>query len=375
MAGQPTGKARNGGTRLDTRVGVTNSDTGRFLTRDPIKDGRNWYGYGENDPVRQFDSDGYLPIIVIAIVVAAVIYVVAKKGAERLRNYTKPEKESKPRIKIKEDGRMQFFAMILRNLRVRRCPEKNIIIPFTVTEQKTTVSQLTWQQMCSSEDGRSIAILEARARRANLSVVRGALATLLNNHTLGISLGTAALCASVAVLKGCGTLKKYPYPGYPIVDSVGFKAKSLVGADVMSTGERIDYIIWLNSRPAHVKLRHDHDMFRICDARLVSTSASEGSWVIQSSVDKNSKVNDIVLEIDGIERDFRLIESEQDFPLSNKLFPLADAPEPPDPAFSIGRYEIEENVEVMELPSWADYCLSIKTKDGWKVIYIDVDQL
>ncbi|MDK3155841.1 RHS repeat-associated core domain-containing protein [Kamptonema cortianum] len=36
------------------------SSTGRFLTRDPIKDGRNWYGYCENAPVRRFDPDGLM---------------------------------------------------------------------------------------------------------------------------------------------------------------------------------------------------------------------------------------------------------------------------------------------------------------------------
>ncbi|ARU42347.1 hypothetical protein CCB80_14795 [Armatimonadetes bacterium Uphvl-Ar1] len=34
------------------------SSTGRFLTRDPIKDGRNWYGYCGNSPVSAMDNDG-----------------------------------------------------------------------------------------------------------------------------------------------------------------------------------------------------------------------------------------------------------------------------------------------------------------------------
>ncbi len=77
------------------------SDTGRFLTRDPIKDGRNWYGYCENDPVRQFDSDGYLPIIVVAIVVAAVIYVVVKKGVEKYEKLYRSGKETKTELATK----------------------------------------------------------------------------------------------------------------------------------------------------------------------------------------------------------------------------------------------------------------------------------
>jgi RHS repeat-associated protein len=35
--------------------------TGRFLTRDPIGDGRNWYGYCENNPVQYVDPNGTSP--------------------------------------------------------------------------------------------------------------------------------------------------------------------------------------------------------------------------------------------------------------------------------------------------------------------------
>jgi RHS repeat-associated protein len=34
------------------------ADTGRFLTRDPIKDGRNWYGYCDGNPLVSADSTG-----------------------------------------------------------------------------------------------------------------------------------------------------------------------------------------------------------------------------------------------------------------------------------------------------------------------------
>lgn len=43
------------------------SDTGRFLTRDPIMDGSNWYGYCGNNPVTGIDADGLLKIIFVAI--------------------------------------------------------------------------------------------------------------------------------------------------------------------------------------------------------------------------------------------------------------------------------------------------------------------
>ena len=34
------------------------SSTGRFITRDPIKDGRNWYAYCDNNPVSRVDAEG-----------------------------------------------------------------------------------------------------------------------------------------------------------------------------------------------------------------------------------------------------------------------------------------------------------------------------
>jgi len=35
------------------------SSTGRFLTRDPVKDGRNWYGYCGNNPNYWIDPTGF----------------------------------------------------------------------------------------------------------------------------------------------------------------------------------------------------------------------------------------------------------------------------------------------------------------------------
>jgi RHS repeat-associated protein len=41
------------------------SSTGRFITRDPIKDGRNWYSYCENNPINAVDAEGLYRVIVI----------------------------------------------------------------------------------------------------------------------------------------------------------------------------------------------------------------------------------------------------------------------------------------------------------------------
>ena len=39
--------------------------TGRFLTRDPIKDGRNWYGYCKNNPIKSVDPRGLDYIFIV----------------------------------------------------------------------------------------------------------------------------------------------------------------------------------------------------------------------------------------------------------------------------------------------------------------------
>lgn len=48
------------------------SDTGRFLTRDPIKDGRNWYTYCANSPVINTDPSGLVKVIVDIYPVAGI---------------------------------------------------------------------------------------------------------------------------------------------------------------------------------------------------------------------------------------------------------------------------------------------------------------
>ena len=61
----PFGFAGNWGYQSDADSGLQllghryyDPSTGRFLTRDPIKDGRNWYGYCENNPLRAVDPEG-----------------------------------------------------------------------------------------------------------------------------------------------------------------------------------------------------------------------------------------------------------------------------------------------------------------------------
>jgi RHS repeat-associated protein len=61
----PFGFAGNWGYQSDADSGLQllghryyDPSTGRFLTRDPIKDGRNWYAYCENNPLKAVDPDG-----------------------------------------------------------------------------------------------------------------------------------------------------------------------------------------------------------------------------------------------------------------------------------------------------------------------------
>jgi RHS repeat-associated protein len=41
--------------------------TGRFLSRDPIKDGRNWYVYVGSNPIRAYDPTGLAIIVIVAV--------------------------------------------------------------------------------------------------------------------------------------------------------------------------------------------------------------------------------------------------------------------------------------------------------------------
>jgi len=55
--------------------------TGRFLTRDPVKDGRNWYGYCANNPIRFVDPTGcFLVLLLAGAGVAAGIYGLIELG-------------------------------------------------------------------------------------------------------------------------------------------------------------------------------------------------------------------------------------------------------------------------------------------------------
>lgn len=49
------------------------SSTGRFLTRDPIKDGRNWYVYCQSNPIKFCDPDGLVIPFVVLVVAAAMM--------------------------------------------------------------------------------------------------------------------------------------------------------------------------------------------------------------------------------------------------------------------------------------------------------------
>ena len=64
----PFGFAGNHGYQQDDETGLMrlghrmyDASTGRFISRDPIQDGYNWYVYCENDPVQKIDSGGLWP--------------------------------------------------------------------------------------------------------------------------------------------------------------------------------------------------------------------------------------------------------------------------------------------------------------------------
>lgn len=53
-------------------------ETGRFITRDPIKDGRNWYAYCNNNPLVAADPDGRATVLIVAAIAALMLALTTK---------------------------------------------------------------------------------------------------------------------------------------------------------------------------------------------------------------------------------------------------------------------------------------------------------
>ncbi len=64
------------------------SSTGRFLTRDPAKDGRNWYAYCENAPLTCVDPEGLKHWVFI---VAGEVWHVISKGSGTIKDHIRKE--------------------------------------------------------------------------------------------------------------------------------------------------------------------------------------------------------------------------------------------------------------------------------------------
>jgi RHS repeat-associated protein len=65
LGARPFGFAGQHGYQTDTDTGLMrlghryyDASTGRFISRDPIRDGYNWYTYCENDPINAVDPEG-----------------------------------------------------------------------------------------------------------------------------------------------------------------------------------------------------------------------------------------------------------------------------------------------------------------------------
>lgn len=84
---QPFGFGGNFGYQTDDDTGLEllgnryyDASTGRFLSRDPIKDGPNWYVYCLNDPVNSTDPSGLVaPLVYLAVI--GVMMILSTKPA------------------------------------------------------------------------------------------------------------------------------------------------------------------------------------------------------------------------------------------------------------------------------------------------------
>jgi RHS repeat-associated protein len=95
----PFGFAGQAGYQSDPETGLMrlghryyDNSTGHFISRDPIRDGYNWYAYCGNDPVNALDPQGlfvqFLPII--AVVALVIIMGVVYGGISKLPHEPMP---------------------------------------------------------------------------------------------------------------------------------------------------------------------------------------------------------------------------------------------------------------------------------------------
>ncbi len=77
------------GKRLDAGSGLSyfgaryyDSEMGRFISRDPVKDGRNWYVYCYNNPLSYVDPNGLLSLQLAAPIVLGIVPTLANVGVK-----------------------------------------------------------------------------------------------------------------------------------------------------------------------------------------------------------------------------------------------------------------------------------------------------
>jgi RHS repeat-associated protein len=82
------------------------ADTGRFLSRDPVQDGRNWYSYCKNNPLKVVDSSGLAPGDSYATADEA------GKAATRDRIFFNPKNEHGGYIYMNPDGTYSYTYQV-----------------------------------------------------------------------------------------------------------------------------------------------------------------------------------------------------------------------------------------------------------------------
>ncbi|ARU42625.1 hypothetical protein CCB81_00020 [Armatimonadetes bacterium Uphvl-Ar2] len=88
--------------------------TGRFLSRDPIKDGRNWYVYAQGNAISNSDPNGLWAVPALIVVVAVVVVIIVHQSTQGPSKNPSPAGTPAPAVAGELGAAMEGAPAVLR---------------------------------------------------------------------------------------------------------------------------------------------------------------------------------------------------------------------------------------------------------------------